>query len=236
VGVCPPFTQELQFSSGSHFWSLPELSFRDACAQPCTWQILSLSCWLDLEPKSSLQTCLAITGPWLFTVMGPALFSWLGHHGTVPWQRGDFPHLPCLSPSALDLSSCGAATLVGPWLPAVGIRTQETQQVHHSTAYNADAELNYQAQGMTSETFRLIFKCTKDLALWQGEHFPKCLKILESDFFKIKIFVLYMLSTPFPLRKLRNHWNCMSLTDHRYSHSTLGCPFCTDLFFSISNA
>lgn len=34
VGAWPPVIQELQLSSGPHFWSLPELSFRDACAQP----------------------------------------------------------------------------------------------------------------------------------------------------------------------------------------------------------
>lgn len=110
VGGCPTITQEMQLSSGSHFWSLPEFSFRDACPS----HVLGRS-WPWLKLKSSLQTSLAITGPWLTlsTIMGPALFSWLGYHGTAPLQWGDFCHLHWPSTSTLARSCCSLT--LGSW-------------------------------------------------------------------------------------------------------------------------
>lgn len=151
VGAWPPFTQELQLSSGSHFWSWLELSFRDACAQPVpSWS----RPWHDLQPNSSQQTCLAPLGcGWPCTRLTPdhgtcsLLLAWVPRDCALSARWFPPPALPitfhpCLAFPVEQLA------LAAPWLLGVGICTRDMQE-HHSIAYNVDAELN---EGMISET------------------------------------------------------------------------------------
>lgn len=118
-GLCP-LACELHLSPGPCPWSLPNWLCRYACAQPGTWPILPLPCWLDfpvwpwdiphrhrLVQRS--QDC------WvnLVTIIRPALL-FFRYCGTAPSPVRSLPYLHCHSAAGLP-SLAEQPTLAAPW-------------------------------------------------------------------------------------------------------------------------
>lgn len=162
VGAWPPFTQELQLSSGSHFWSWPELSFRDACAQPVpSWS----RPWHDLQPNSSLQTCLAPLGcgwpctryqadPWPWDLLSSPGLGTTGLHlisevVSPTCFAHHLPPPPCLPCGAA--CSCCSLTL-GSW--------HLHQRYARTSFYSLQCRCWTKWRDDFWDSIRLIFKCT----------------------------------------------------------------------------